>query len=384
MRVSVITVALALANVAHADLVAAPAAPEQKPEPELKTSAAPKKPKGNQRALCGCASSRFLARGPVTLDAATTLPVWLHGEAHVEGFARDDTQRLVPASLPFAVTEFAGAHDGASRLVKVSAAGAGSGFVGVVRPNDASPREALAVTLVAPASTEASGPAPKLTAMWLAAPEVRERKDCGPTSAERLTERLAFELAEGSPAVEAFVIKDNDSGESTVVDARHVGAFGIGRVDVCDHGFVVETTAQNLTITPLSATWAAGEPWGFSHDATGADPKRTASPSTADDDLIDQSFPVPGTPTKPMSLLSVGGVWSLTIVGGGVCGLIGFAFWRLKKRRMTEVRCTKCNAKIPVDALDDKVDGFFCPSCGTAGLWRNKDGHMASTVLPDA
>lgn len=327
------------------------------------------RPKGNQRMLCGCASSRFLARGAVTLDARNALPAWLHGETHIDGFAKNEAGKLVTTTLPIAVTEFAvdDATPGAARLVQVTAQGSGTGFLGMVRPGDLSPKDVVTVTLAGTAAA-ATGAPPRLSAVWLAPVEERERKDCGPWT----TARLAFELDEGSPAVDAFLIRDGRTGRQSLVDARHAGAFGIGRVEVCDHGFALEDT-ELLEIVPLSSSWGRGEPWSWALDPQGqADPRRIAVPKSADDDLVDSAFPVPGLPTKPISLLSVGGMWILPAAGGVLCGAIGFLFWRFKRRRMETVSCSSCHARIPVDMLDEKTDGFFCPSCGTAGLWKGK------------
>lgn len=380
MRATVVTVVVALAALpAVADDPAPAPTTEATTEPTTTTTTTEKpKPKKNARVLCGCATSRFLDR-PAALDAKTALPAWLHGEAHVDAFSKDEAGKLVSSStLPLTTVEFTGETGGASRFVQVRATGVGDGFAGIVRPGDNAPRDVVTAKLTAPyASTTTAQPGPKLKALWLAAPEVRERRDCGSWT----TQRIAWELDEGSADVAAFVVTDVDRGASVVVDARHAGAFGIGRVDVCDHGAPIDETAR-LSITPLSSTWGQGGAWGFSMKPA-VDPVRTATPPDADEDVWEQSFPVPGTPTKPYSLLSVGGVWSLTLVGGGVAGVIGFIFWRLKKRRVTDIRCSNCNAKIPVDVLDDKVDGFFCPSCGTAGIWK-RGAEVTSTRLPDS
>lgn len=341
------------------------------------TTNAPKKPKMSAL-LCGCASSRFLTRGTVTLDGSTVLPAWLHGAAHIDGFTKDEAGKLVSTTLPTATVELPvdDATASASRFVHVTSTGTGDGLLGIVRPGDTSPRDVVIASLRPPvtASTTTGTGAPQLKALWLAPPESRDRRGCG----SYLTERIAFELDEESPAIEAFLVKDTQTGAQSLVDARHAGAFGIGRVDVCDHGFPLSATTQTLEITPLSATWGRGAPWTVQHAGLQAteealvDVKRISSPATADEDLIAMPFPVPGTPTKPYSMLSVGGVWVISAGVGGVAGVIGFLFWRFKKRRMETIRCSQCQAKIPVDVLDDKVDGFFCPSCGTAGIWKGK------------
>lgn len=324
--------------------------------------------------LCGCASSRFLRRGPITLDGATVLPAWLHGAAHIDGFTKDENGKMVSTSLPVETVEFAvdDATEGPSRFVQVTSTGMGEGMLGIMRSGDLAPRDVVTASLRVPgvaSSSAAAASVPRLTALWLAPPEGRERRGCG----TYLTARVAHELVVGSPVVEAYLVKDIKTGAQSLVDARHAGAFGIGRVDVCDHGFPLATTTQTLEVTPLSAAWGRGEPWTFTHDGQGkVDVQRVSSPTTADADLLKTTFPVPGTPTKPYSMLSVGGLWVMSAVGGGVAGVIGFLFWRFKKRRMQDIRCSQCNARIPVDVLDDKLDGFFCPSCGTAGIWKGK------------
>ena len=36
----------------------------------------------------------------------------------------------------------------------------------------------------------------------------------------------------------------------------------------------------------------------------------------------------------------------------------------------------------PVDTLDPKTDGFFCPSCGASGFWKGKTGEIEAKALP--
>jgi predicted RNA-binding Zn-ribbon protein involved in translation (DUF1610 family) len=332
----------------------------------------------NARMLCGCASSRFLTRGVVNLDASTTLGAWIHGETHIDGFVKDDAGKLVTSSsLPFNVFEFAvdNATPGAARLVKVSSSGHAAGWLGMVRPGDLSPKDVVTVTFADTWVPQDSAAVPQLTALWLAPVEERERKDCGPWT----TARIAFELKEGSVAVDGFLIRDGRTGRQALVDARHAGAFGIGRVDVCDHGFAIEDT-ELIEIVPVSSSWGRAEMWSYALDTAPGpaggrgerDPRRIAFPKSADEDLLDTAFPVPGTPTKPYSMVSVGGMWTLSAAGCLVCGCVGFLFWRFKRRRMETVVCTSCHAKIPLDVLDEKTDGFFCPSCGTAGVWKGK------------
>jgi predicted RNA-binding Zn-ribbon protein involved in translation (DUF1610 family) len=208
-----------------------------------------------------------------------------------------------------------------------------------------------------------------LDALWLASPEHRERRDCGAWS----TMRTAFSLREGSVAVEAFDVRDVDTGERRLLDARHVGAFGLGEVPACHHGFPLSTSTQTLEIVPVSASGVRGAPWVLRHDGHGlVDVVRVSSPPDADAELIASPLPQPGRPQQKFSWVSVGGMWILSALLGLVCGVIGFLFWRFKKRRMHDVRCAACGAAIPVDVLDDKTDGFFCPACGKAGVWKGR------------
>ena len=217
-----------------------------------------------------------------------------------------------------------------------------------------------------------------LGALWLEPVEVRDRRDCGPW----VTQRLAWEPAAGSDAVEGFAVKDLDSGVTTLIDIRHVGAFGIGHVSVCDHGVVVGNAPARLEIRPLSALGTTGEPWQFAHDGTGTTPTtRLSSPATADQERIAMPFPVPGTPTRPMSLFSLGGMWIVAPLFGVLCALLGFAVWRFKRRRVVEARCASCAGAVPIDLLDHKTDGFFCPHCGAAGYWKGRGVDVDSTRL---
>jgi hypothetical protein len=371
------TVALAQPEAAPSDAGSADAAPlSLSTSLSTSTSTAAPRRKPNQRVLCGCASSRFLARGPATIDLAHPLTAWLHGGATLDTFVKDETtQKLSPAPLP--VTTTAALSATSSQLMQVQATGDASGYLAITRPGDKAPRDVLAITAAA-SSSMAPSPStpPSLAALWLGAAESRERKDCGTF----VTQRVHWQLAENSPDVVALVVKDEDSGAEVVVDARHAGAFGLGYVDVCEHGVEVKTGPQRLSITPVAASLARGGAWGFAHDGTGAtDPTRTGVPAGADDDLIETGFPTPAGPEKPISLLSVGGVWTGALGAIGLFGLVGFGFWRLKRRRLVNVACTACGANVPVDVLDDAVDGFFCPTCGAAGMWKQKGSHASPT-----
>jgi predicted RNA-binding Zn-ribbon protein involved in translation (DUF1610 family) len=146
-------------------------------------------------------------------------------------------------------------------------------------------------------------------------------------------------------------------------------------VPACRHGFPLATEAQTLEVTPVSGTGARGEAWTFRHDGQGlVDVVAVSVPASADRALAALPFPVPGAPVRPFSWVSVGGMWILSALLGLVCGVVGFLFWRFKRRRMQSVRCTSCGTAIPVDVLDNKTDGFFCPSCKKAGVWKGRDG----------
>jgi predicted RNA-binding Zn-ribbon protein involved in translation (DUF1610 family) len=330
--------------------------------------------------LCGCASSRFLARGDVAIDGDSSVSAWLHGGARIEAFTRDAAGTLAATTLPttskrepFLVggdAQTASEGEAGDALVHVFGSGDGRGFLGVVKPRERTPRDVLGVSVTSASDGVADDTrAPVLDALWLAAPERRERRDCGAWS----TMRTAFFVREGSVAVEAFDIRDVDTGERRLVDARHVGAFGLGEVPACRHGFALSTSTQTLEVVPVSAAGVRGAPWVLRHDGQGlVDVVRVSSPPEAEAELISLPLPQPGQPLRRFSWLSVGGVWILSAVLGLACGVVGFLFWRFKKRRMHDVRCANCNAAIPLDVLDEKTDGFFCPACGKAGVWKGR------------
>lgn len=397
LRVVVTTLGVGLlfgAAAAHAD-IAPPPPPPPKPTasvaaptpssatPSTATTTTPgstdgiAKPKRNQKVLCGCASSRFLGlkgRDPVTVGDGT-LGAWLHGEARVDGFTQTEG-KLAAAGLPFSIDVDERQTGGASRMVRVRATGEGEGLLGISRPGDTIPRDVATATFAG--ATPATTTAPALQAMWVEPVELRDRRDCGPW----VTQRLAFEIVPGSPAVEGFFIKDLDTGASTLVDARHVGAFGIGRVDTCDHGFGVTNTPQRIEVVPVSATGLAGQAWGFTHDGSGTTPvTRLATPTTADPGQLDAPYPMPGETGSRFSWMSVGGFWLMLIGTGLVASMLGFIFWKLKRRRLAEVVCSSCHKGVPVDMLDDKTDGFFCPHCGASGMWKGKRVDVDVTRL---
>jgi hypothetical protein len=328
--------------------------------------------------LCGCASSRFLGtkvRGPAAVGV-NTHAAWLHGETRIDGFTNTDG-KLAPAEAPFAVDADERGTGGASRLIRVRATGDGSFDLGIMRRSDSQPRDVLSAAL-SPSATAPSSTPPQVTAMWLEPVEARDRRDCGAW----LTQRLAFELAPGSSPIDAFAVTDLDSGAVTLVDARHVGAFGIGRVGVCDHGFGTLNAPQRLEVAPVSALGGTGAPWGFAHDGSGSTPvTRLSSPSSADSQKLETPYPMPGEAPFRFSWLSVGGMWILLPATGILAALLAFIAWRLTRRRMAEVVCASCNRSVPVDVLDHKTDGFFCPHCGATGMWKGNRVDVDVTRL---
>jgi predicted RNA-binding Zn-ribbon protein involved in translation (DUF1610 family) len=350
-------------------------------------------PKKNPRVLCGCPSPRLLGKGPVVLDDKTALPAWLHDEARLEAFRQDEVnkQKLTGVDAPIVVEEFNAFPDGrrvptTSRLVRVHATApleAGT-FVGVLRRTDTAPRDVIAVSGPGSAEVPATGVAPQVKALWLAPLEQRDRPGCGTW----VTHKIAFELAEGSPAPEAFVVTDDATGTVGLVDARYAGAFGLGRVDVCEQGMpFVAGVATEIEVRPVSSTFGVGEPWRFHSDGTGTtDLGRTASPASADPARIAEPFPIPGAddlrgPTTKEIAAAVMG----TVAGGAaLVALFAFVIIPARKRRMKDITCPSCGNGIPVDTLDKKTDGFFCPSCGASGFWRDGKGELSATPLPKA
>jgi DNA-directed RNA polymerase subunit RPC12/RpoP len=79
--------------------------------------------------------------------------------------------------------------------------------------------------------------------------------------------------------------------------------------------------------------------------------------------------------------MSVGGFWIILVVTGVVASLLGFIAWRLKRRRLAEIVCASCQRSVPVDVLDEKTDGFFCPHCGASGMWKGRRVDVDVTRL---
>lgn len=346
-------------------------------------------PVKNPRAACGCPSARILARGPQSLDGGQTVAAWLHDGAELMPFQRnaDKPQLLEPIEAPIRFEAFgvAGAVPSSSRLVRAEADGplpAGR-FLGVVRRNDPAPRDVVPVSASAGSTTgaapSAAAAAPNVAALWLAPLEERERPGCGAW----LTHMIAFELRPGSPAVEAFVVTDTASGRAAVVDARAAGVFGIGNVAVCEQGLPLQAAAMTLDVRPVAASFAIGDAWGFASDGTGAtDVDRVAVPRGADAERVAQPFPIPGQDEgggathKELAILVMG-----TVVGGAlVIALLFFVVIPMRKRRIIEITCPSCHSKVPLDALDPKTDGFFCPSCGKAGFWKPAGGEAVDAT----
>jgi hypothetical protein len=356
-------------------------------------------PAAGNPVLCGCAAARFLPRVGAVVDESRTYFAWLHGGARIVGFRRGDGGPLVESDLPMAVDHaFVGngkgaslfdlsrevqagltADEGARRrltgdgsgLVRLGVREGQTGLLGIVKARESAPRDVVDLGQQAPPATAMAEAAPLLRGLWLRPPEERQRRDCGSWT----TMRIAFELASQSVPVEAFVVRDLSSGSTSLVDARHAGAFGLGYVAVCRHGFPVGTAAQTLEVTPVSASGMKAEPWVVHHDGLSTSEVRFQQvPPSASPDALERSFPVPGQRDRQFSWLSVGGMWILSAALGLVCGVIGFLLWRFRRRRLRDVRCASCSSAVPVDVLDPRTDGFFCPACGAAGIWKGSRG----------
>lgn len=367
--------ALALAAPAAADPPAqaaseqgAPAAADpQKPKPQLG-------PRKSPRVLCGCPTARFLER------AATggTVPVWLHDGAHVDTFVRDSARpdRLLASEVPPTVEELPVAGEpvpSQSRLARVRAPEGFGGFLGILRTSETLPKDVLDLSKGAPAASKAPL-APRLRALWLKPLEARERPGCG----AYLTHLVAWEPAEGAAELAALLVRDVATGATALVDVRFAGVYGLGRIDVCEQGIPLAAgAAATIEVRPVSSSLAIGEAWSFASDGNGVvAPARAAVPPEADRDRIEDPFPIPGaddgrSPTLKVISVAVMGV---AVSGAAVAALFAWVIIPIRRRRMKDVRCAACGKDIPIDTLDDKTDGFFCPSCGAAGFWKGKHG----------
>jgi hypothetical protein len=158
------------------------------------------------------------------------------------------------------------------------------------------------------------------------------------------------------------------------VDARSAGAFGIGRVDVCDIGMPLEANKKvELEVRPVSASFGVGDPWQFRSDGTGqTDTVRKLIPQDADESRCKDPFPIPGQDEgKGLTLKQMAVMIMGTVVGGAaIFAFVVFVVIPMRKRRMVEIKCPSCGSAVPMDALDPKTDGFFCPACGKAGSWK--------------
>ncbi len=355
-------------------LAAAPLAADEPAPPPPAQTAAPVGPKKSPRVLCGCPSARFLERVPT----GGAVAVWLHDGAHVDAFVRDPERpdRLVAAAEAPAVEELAhGGHapPSQSRLVRARAPEGFLGFLGILRPRETIPKDVVDLGKGLSAPTVAP-PAPRLRALWLKPLEERERPGCG----AYLTHQVAWEPADGSPDLAALLVRDVAADVSALVDARFAGVYGVGHVAVCEQGLpLAAQAAVTLEVRPVSSALVVGEAWTFTSDGAGlVAPARAGVPPEADPDRIEDPFPVPGAddggkPTLKMISVAVMGV---VVAGAGGAALFAWVIVPLRRRRMKDVRCTACGKEIPVDTLDDKTDGFFCPSCGAAGFWKGRQG----------
>jgi hypothetical protein len=321
----------------------------------------PKKPNVPNAQRCGCATSRFLTTDARTLATDDGAALWLHG--------RD---QLIDVGDNTIVHEEPG---GRSRLMRLRSQQQPPPQPGILRPSDKVAREVL---LPAPVAAQ-SAPPSYVAAMWLSPLEVQARPSC---AVEPVTSHRLAVQGDGIERIVAFRITNKD--QTTLVDARHIGAFGIGAMDVCGHGVDVEArVATEFTITPIDIDGHVGASWRFGSDGMGGVPQRLESPLGRDEDLLSAPFPSPtdgGVQAVAQKKMST--VVMATTLGGAL--LVAFAAWIIipaRRRRMTTIACPSCRTAIPFDALDPGTDGFFCPRCGAAGVWTGRGKHAAQASL---
>jgi hypothetical protein len=328
------------------------------------------------------------------LDGRGGLSAWLHDGARLAAFAQEPLgkQGLISIDAPIVIEDLPTPWDfmtaTSSRLVRVRATSvlAPRTFVGVMRKSDVAPRDVVAVSgsgaVDAVVSSGNAGAAPELRALWLAPLEQRERSGCGSWT----THRVAFENVDGATAPEAFLVMDSRTGGTALIDARYAGVFGFGRVGVCDQGLdFVPGEPAFIEVRPVSASFAIGESWWFSSDGTGTtDLARLSSPASALAERILEPFPVPGRqsamhPTfKEVAIFVMGGGMACA----GLAALFAWVIIPARRRRMRNMVCPACAQQIPIDSLDPKTDGFFCPSCGAAGFWKGTGTVVDARALP--
>jgi DNA-directed RNA polymerase subunit RPC12/RpoP len=323
--------------------------------------AAPKNP----RVLCGCPSARLLVDKHPPPEGVPELAAWLYDGAHVEGFAQEGAS-LTSSGALLSVEPFAVAGIPQPDLVRVRAASDDDSFVlGLLKPHEKQPRDTARIAARKAHPVVDHGP-PVLKAAWLAPLEQRERTGCG----TQLTQLLAFEAAPGSPPVAAWIVTRD--GTSTVVDERFASAFGLGRIDVCAQGMELSPSDNTIEVRPVSAQFVVGEPWRFSSSGTD-DPKLLAMPASADSTRAHDPFPRPnvddGHPLRLKVIVTelMGLIFAFVVVAA----LVVFVVLPRRRRRMREVVCTSCGKAVPIDELDPKTDGYFCPACGGSVIQKS-------------
>jgi predicted RNA-binding Zn-ribbon protein involved in translation (DUF1610 family) len=297
---------------------------------------------------CGCAMSRFLL--PATSSPTAEAHAWLH---------HDDKLVGLEAVTAHTITT------GGSRWVQLQRTNSDV-RVGILRAGDASPRDGVDLAAAPPPTIQT----PFVDGMWLTPRAHKRRPNC---SADPIpTHNLAVQ-GDDVDKIAAYRITNEDDATTTLVDARHVGLFGLGYVEACRHGVPMPAAGATLSITPVDVHGRDGATWQFRVNVDDSIPMRTVVPAGRDDALLSLPFPVPGEPEPAVDKKSLATTVMLGV--GMAAALVAFVVFLIipaRRRRMTTFACPQCAAGVPYDALDPHTDGFFCPACGTSGMWRGR------------
>jgi hypothetical protein len=280
------------------------------------------------------------------------------------GASSEDDAHAAVALEPFV---YEGLTASKRRLYRVSLAPSATTpfFVGLRRKKESVPKDVVKVTdgvesHIAPPAT--------LSSLFVGPDENRAPRGCGPSR----TRALSFSTLPGALPLAGFLVdlsRTDGTVTHTFVDERHARSFGLGRVEPCDHGALLDESVASLAVRPVGVDLAVGDAWSFD-TATRVPTLKNAPPGR--DEAIENPFTrdLPGqesTFDDESDKAALGTMLGLV----GAAGVLASMLWPVLRRRraIVKVSCPACGTGLTLDLRDPSVDGGFCPSCGKASIF---------------
>ncbi|MCP4503084.1 MAG: hypothetical protein GY822_24365 [Deltaproteobacteria bacterium] len=272
-------------------------------------------------------------------------------------------------------------------------------FLGMKKAKAKQPLDRWEIDAAADVVDEKPRGAPLFHALFLGPFEERDRAGCGETRSHLVWPEEDLT----APSAIAWVVEgwtdDEKKRKVALVDHRHLVTFGVGHVEKCQQGLMLDEGPMTIRLRPVSVDFSVGAPWTFQTQGrpnkAQLDEARKLAKEAAEETFYSarrgrRFLPMPQLQVAPESHKSwlknpfLEGVAPPTLshekdavaLGAMLLMLIGTVLlaWFLrifKKPRalIVEVECPSCDDIREVDLQSGAVDGSSCPKCGKSVLY---------------